>query len=180
MRLIQPAAQGDYDGLCALYCVINAVRLVLAPHRELAPEEVKALFAAGISLLVRRGSLPTAVPSCVPERDWPTLAASVVRAAQAMSDRPLRTERPGLPGKETASKSLLTLNSLVASGKAPCVFLRGKTRHYTVISGYTPASLRLFDSFGYRRVLRSCCGTRKDDTRLHRLHLRSIVTVSVG
>lgn len=180
VRLIKPAAQGDYDGLCALYCLINAVRVVLAPHRVLRHEDVRSLFTEGVHLLARRGGLASAVHSCVAEEDWPQLAESVVKAAQPMADRKIRLDRPRLPTREATRETLHRIDALIASGQAPCVFLRGQTRHYTVISGYTPSSLKLFDSFGYRRVLRSSCGTRKHDSRLHRLHLHSIFTVSVG
>lgn len=138
------------------------------------------LFAAGVGILARRGGLLTAVRSCVTEQDWPRLAASVVKAAQPMADRLIRLERPHLPTIEGGPEILNRIGSLVASGRAPCVFLRGWSRHYTVISGYTPASLVLFDSFGYRRVLRSSCGTRKRENKRHRLHLKSVFTVSVG
>ena len=180
VRLVKPAVQGDYDGLCGLYCLINAVRLVLAPHRELKHEEVRTLFAAGVGFLTSRGALPNAVHSCVTERDWPKLAARIVEVTEAIAGRPIHLDRPLLPARETCQAALSRLDGLIASSKAACVFLRGRTRHYTVISGYTPASLMLFDSFGYRRVLRSSCGTRKGDRRRHRLHLRAIFTVSVS
>ena len=179
VRLIKPAAQGDYDGLCGLYCLINAVRLVLAPHGELGLQDLRVLFNAGVGLLARRGALQSAVQSCVTEQDWPKLATAVVKAAQTVANLPIRLERPRLPGTETARDTLHRIDALIASGEVPCVFLRGQTRHYTVISGYTPASLILFDSFGYRRVLRSSCGTRKRNNLLHRLHLKSTFTVSV-
>lgn len=93
--IIEPVIQGDSDGLSALYCIINAVRLVMAPHRELTHEEVRALFAAGVRFLARQGSLSEAVHSCVRERDWPKLAARVVASAQSALGRPILLQRQG-------------------------------------------------------------------------------------
>lgn len=179
-RLIKPAAQGDYDGLCGLYCLINAVRLVLAPHRELRHEEVKAVFAAGVGILARRGGLANAAHSCVTEQDWPKLAARVVKAAQSIAQRPIVLEGPRLDNRVVGAETFDWIEGIVASGKAPCVFIRGAYRHYSVISGYTAASLRLFDSFGYHRLLRTSCSTSNSGSALHRLDLRSMITVSVG
>ena len=175
--LIQPATQGDYDGLCGLYCIINAIRLVMAPHRELKRNELRALFVAGVRFLQRRGSLPNAVHSCVRERDWPKLATRIVSKAQRLTLRPIVLERPGLSDDEPIDETLRLIERMIISGKAPCVFLRGKSRHYSVVSGYTAISLRLFDSYGYRRVLRRSFGAAGATTSLHRFHMQSIMTL---
>lgn len=179
-RMIQPADQGDYDGLCGLYCIINAVRLVMAPHRQLNRDEARALFVAGVRFLQRRGSLPNAVHSCVREREWPKLAARIVSKAQTLTLRPITLEQPGLPDDTSIDDTLLRIEMMINAGKAPCVFLRGKARHYSVVSGYTPVSLRLFDSFGHKRILRRSCGTARAATSLHRFHLQSILTLTAS
>lgn len=176
--LIEPLTQGDSDGLCGLYCLINAVRIVMAPHRELKREEVRALFTAGVHVLAREGSLPEAVHSCVGEREWPKLARLLVANAQDIVNRPILLERVKLPNGAGNHEAIRSIERMITSAKAPCVFLRGKSRHYTVISGYTPLSLKLFDSFGYHRVLRRSCGTTRTPGSRHRFHLRSIVALS--
>lgn len=177
-NLIEPVTQGDLDGLCGLYCLINAIRVVMAPHRELKREEVRAMFTAGVRFLDRQGTLPETVHSCIGERDWPKLARRLVATAQNIVDRPILLERARLSkGVETA-ETIQSLEQMIASGKAPCIFLRGKSQHYTVISGYTPSSLKLFDSFGYHRVLRRSCGTARTAGSIHRFHLQSIITLA--
>ena len=42
----KPFEQGDLDGLCGVYAVVNAVRLVALPHHRLPAAECRALFAA--------------------------------------------------------------------------------------------------------------------------------------
>lgn len=178
-QMIEPANQGDYDGLCGLYCIINAIRLVMAPHRELMREEVRALFTAGVRYLERKRILSEALHSCISERAWPKLAAKMVTTAQPMADRQILLERPRSSMDAPAQDTLRQIERMIASGKAPCVFLRGKYRHYSVVSGYTPLSLKLFDSFGHRWVLRSSCGTTKTPTSLHRLHVQSIIILAI-
>lgn len=176
--MIQPAGQGDYDGLCGLYCIVNAIRLVLAPHGELSRTEVKGLFAEGVRFLARRGNLPEAVHSCVAEREWPKLVEHMSGAAQAVADRSIHVEQPRLSKHESIHDALCRIEGIIRAGRAPCVFLRGKYRHYSVISGYTPVSLKLFDSFGYRWLLRRSCGTTLTPESLHRLHTPSIIALS--
>jgi hypothetical protein len=177
-QMIEPANQGDYDGLCGLYCIINAIRLVMAPHRELMREEVRALFAAGVRHLERKGNLPEAVHSCVSERDWPKLAERVAITAQALVCRPILLEWPQLSKNISIQDTFRRIERMIASGKGPCVFFRGKYRHYSVISGYTPASLTLFDSYGHRWLWRRSCGTTATPTSLHRFHVRSLISLS--
>ena len=177
-HFIAPLNQGDSDGLCGLYCLINAIRIVMAPYRELDREEVRALFTAGVGFLARRGTLLEAVHSCVGEREWPKLARHLVATSQDIVGRPILLERAKLSQGVSTHEAIQRIEGMITSGTAPCVFLRGKTRHYTVISGFTPSSLRLFDSFGYHRVLRRSCGTTGTPGSLHRFHLQSIIALS--
>lgn len=178
--MIEPATQGDYDGLCALYCIINAIRLVMAPRKELTREEVRALFTAGVRFLEQNGSLAEALHSCVSKKIWPKLAERIVATAQPMAQRSILLERPKLSKDAPIQDTFCRIERMIASGKAPCMFLRGKYRHYSVISGYTPASLRLFDSYGHRWVWRQSCGTTATPAALHRIHVQSIIALSAS
>lgn len=179
-RMIEPVSQGDYDGLCGLYCIINAIRLVAAPYRELEHEEVRHLFKAGVAFLAKRGSLPSAVHSAVRKSVWPSLAKRMAKVASALDGIRIELAWPLAPGS-AAADSVLTLERLITSGQAPMIFMRGKYRHYTVISGYTPASFKLFDSFGYHWVRRSSCSLGNSDRpTLHRFHIESLIAVSAS
>src|SRR3954453_5066129 len=57
----QPYRQGDLDGLCGPYCVVNAVRLAAHPQRRLRDAECVELFAALVAELADIGRLRTAV-----------------------------------------------------------------------------------------------------------------------
>ena len=121
--------------------------------------------------------MPEAVHSCARDPDWPKLACRLVAKAQDLVQRPICIE-PCAPTKSaTIQDTLLRIEQMIVSGKAPCVFFRGISRHYSVISGYTPLSLLLFDSFGYCRVLRRSCETTETATLAHRYQLRGVFGV---
>lgn len=178
VRLIEPTTQGDCDGLCGLYCIINAIRLVMAPRRELTRDETKALFRTGVRFLDRHHALPEALLFYVHERLWLKLAERLVAKAQDTLGRPIVLDIPSLPEDAPINKTLHRIERMIASGKVPCVFLRGKYLHYSVISSYTPLSLKLFDSFGYQRVLRRSCASREPLSH-HRLHVQSLIALEV-
>jgi hypothetical protein len=153
-HIVEPISQGDYDGLCSLYAIINAIRLVVAPGTELSDDQGKALFKAGISFLAKQGEVPKAVHSGIGEATWPQLAQHVTRQAAELRVSVL-LEQPLANEHMSAALIARTIEQLITAGKAPVLFMRGKYRHYSVISGYSPFSFKLFDSFGYRWVRRS-------------------------
>jgi hypothetical protein len=130
-----------------------------------------------VRFLERQGALPEALLYCVDEWVWTKLAKRIVARAQDSAERPIILERVPLPEDAPIHETLHRIERMIASGKAPCVFLRGKYRHYSVISGYTPLSLKLFDSVGYHWVMRRSCGTRKPSS-LHRFHVQSVITIA--
>jgi hypothetical protein len=177
-RMIEPVSQGDYDGLCGLYCIINAIRLVAAPYEDLNHEQVRSLFKTGVDFLAERGTLSAAVQSAVGEATWPYLAERVARVTRDLGSVRVELAWPLNPSASRA-EIVETIERLITSGKAPMVFMRGKYRHYSVISGYTPASFKLFDSFGYHWVRRSSCSiARGEKPTLHRFHVESLISVS--
>ena len=53
----RPFEQGDLDGLCGVYAVVNAVRHAAYPHRRLSAAESRGLFAALLAELADEGRL---------------------------------------------------------------------------------------------------------------------------
>ena len=52
-----PFRQGDLDGLCGAYAVVNAVRLAALPHRKLRRTACAALFGDLVDELAEAGRL---------------------------------------------------------------------------------------------------------------------------
>lgn len=177
-HIIEPATQGDYDGLCGLYSILNAVCLVAAPQNELSHDEVRLLFQSGVAYLARQGSLTKAVHTGIAQQACLKLARHVARAAQKKLCLHIMLEQPFPNAQLPVDEAMRMIEGLITSGKAPVVFMRGKYRHYSVISGFTKLSLRLFDSFDNHWVRRKSCGFGEGSAR-HRLHLPSLIAVSL-
>lgn len=177
--LIEPLSQGDYDGLCGLYCIINAIRLVLAPHRPLTDKEARSLFWTGIRYIDSHSNLSSAVRRAIARTSWPGLAERIRQHAQRLAGLQLTFAQPQAGQLyDQPDRALEAIETMIASKHAPMVFMRGKYRHYSVICGYTPKSLRLFDSFGYQWVRRASCGHETCANSLHRFHVASLIAVS--
>jgi integrase len=102
-------------------------------------DKTEAAYRRGNLLEKRRALMDAwgadAVHSCVSERHWPRLARRLVARAQRMLDLPLLLEEPSLSENASIQKTLRRIERMIVAGKAPCVFLRGRYRHYSVISG---------------------------------------------
>lgn len=92
--VIQPITQGDYDGLCGLYAIINAICLVAAPEKELNHDEVRVLFQAGVTHLARQGKLTRAVHTGIAQEAYLQLAQHVTRAARKRLRIHIMLEQP--------------------------------------------------------------------------------------
>lgn len=152
---------------------------MLAPHRELTTKEVRSLFSSGIKYIDSEASLSRAVRFSVGRRLWPRLAERLSIRAQAMTGIPLILDQPlSSAALSSPEEAFGAIEKMILRKQAPMAFVRGKYRHYSVVCGYTPVSLRLFDSYGYHWVRRSSCGTAESPKSLHRFHMASLIAVS--
>ncbi len=74
----KPFEQGDLDGLCGVYTVVNAVRLAAHPHRRLPAAECRGLFAALLAeLAAGRGGCAASSPTGSALAPWPACCAAL-------------------------------------------------------------------------------------------------------
>lgn len=180
LKLIQPLGQGDYDGLCGLYSILNAIRLAAAPTRVLSHKHTQKLFIGGVRFLEQRDLLHRAVSGSIERRRWLTLTEFLRREARLNCDLSLRYEWPFEAEEETQPTQVLdAIEQILLQRKAVMAFLRGTYRHYSVISGYTPSSLTLFDSYGYRWLRKASCVATTTEPARHHIHAPSLIAVSV-
>ena len=180
-RTMEPLYQGAFDGFCGLYAVINALRLALAAERPLSHAQCEALFRHGVRFLHAQDRLHRATSSGINVPWWRRLAAELVRAATTMVSVPVELERP-LPGVTQPSweQTLWSVRTLIDLQAPVLTVLRGAYRHYSVVVGYTPTRLMLFDSWGYAWInLAACSTTRCDPPARHRLDPGSIMALRV-
>jgi hypothetical protein len=155
--------QGDLDGLCGLYSIVNAVCYVL----RLRDEQCQQLFEKLIKALEQDcchlhrhllwgmsfrqlGRLVAAVSSCRLKGQKLTFAA-----------RPLRLKRE----QRTLPHLWAALNEELGPTCVAIIGLSGVDDHWCVIHKVTPKTLWLLDSSGQTRIYRSRCTVRSSRTR---------------
>src|SRR5215217_8060475 len=147
----KPFEQGDLDGLCGVYAVVNAARLAAHPHRRLPAAECRELFAALLAELAEEGRLRGFVAHGLGTR---VLARLLRRAGRWLRKRhglALEVRRPFAKHDEHGPEACLqTLaGHLARPGTAAIV---GSDEHWTVVRAVTPRRLLLADSDGRRHL----------------------------
>ena len=180
LKLIQPLGQGDYDGLCGLYAILNAIRLAAAPTQILSHKRTQQLFVSGVRYLSEKACLERAVCWAIERQRWLGLMRHMRR--EAWRTARLRVHHVHLfeDGDEVdAKQALAAIEHHIAERKAVLTFLRGAYRHYTVVAGSTSTSLILFDSYGYRWLRKSSCVPTATDPARHNVQAASLMAISV-
>jgi hypothetical protein len=166
--------QGDLDGLCGVYAVVNALRYLF----QLNEEDCRALFAALVKALHHRCRRPHqhilwGIPfSTLKRLIEATQTCRVLDCDQTFWARPLRLPRNqrNLPRLWSGLTQELTPTCVALIG------ITGATDHWCVVYRITPKMLWLLDSSGRTRLRRSRCTVRASRTR-YCLELREILLI---
>src|SRR3954468_21089581 len=153
-RRLQPYRQGRLDGLCGVYALINALRL-LCPRLD--EEAWEAAFCALIRARARQASSPLAIISGGLSRrellrligPWQRFAAREFGITLSVSR--LKVSEPSLRGLWRGLCRALDGQSVAIVG------LDGIERHWTVGYAITERTLRVADSCGLQMIFRSQC-----------------------
>ena len=178
---VKPLQQGDLDGLCGLYAAINALRLVLAPVRQVKRPEALLWFRTGLEFLGETGNLEDIIACGIGPQLWLDLMKKLAAVASGNNSFYVSVSQP-LKHTKPANRARMyeTIEVAVLQGRAVLISLSGAHDHYTVVSGFSPSSLRLFDSGHLQRIGRADCGTqRSGDKWRHRINARTLTVVSL-
>jgi hypothetical protein len=153
-RRLQPYRQGRLDGLCGVYALINALRLLCPRLDEDACERA---FCALIRARARQKCSPLAVISGGLSRrellkligPWQRFAAREFGVTLTVNR--LKVSDPSLRGIWRGLRRALDGKSIAIVG------LDGAERHWTVVYAATERTLRVADSSGLRMIFRSQC-----------------------
>lgn len=175
---LQPLAQGELDGLCGLYSVINAVRLALQPYAPVSERQTERMFRIGADWLAAHALLDDAVSWGMAQGPWRRMAAAVLASA---SRRGLQLSlQPLLRDGRQRDAAFASIAAAIAQQQPVLVMLHEQLHHFTVISGIGPARLTLFDSAGYRYLARHTCSFRRLPTPTrHRIAPRALLALRV-
>jgi hypothetical protein len=155
-----PLVQGELDGLCGLYSIINSLiwglySLQIAGHRPrqqsraLGEREIEALFLLLITRLNRRHGISPVVAGIYSLELARLLRHSATwlsakRDLQLTFVRPFYRRRRVTMGQACQALS----NHLAGVGTAAIIGLEWPWRHWTVVIGVTATRLALLDSSG--------------------------------
>lgn len=152
-RLPRPFRQGDLDGLCGVYSIVNAIR-VLCPEVDQAAAEW--LFSKLMRALAELGADPeTAITEGVERVHLARLTRCAIRCMADEYEIGLTVSRmPKSLRQSTNLQELWTwLEERISPTSVAILGLGGRHDHWTVAVGVTAQQVRLFDS-GEIKVLR--------------------------
>lgn len=150
---LKPLHQGELDGLCGLYALINAARWV---DPTLHLQACKAMFQESLELLHANGHLPGVLYKGIP-----------AKAMLCLHGRVIRRYRPGLKLKRpffghtpmSDEEFWAAMASLLETPRSALVagIFSGQWSHWTVINRITEGQVHLFDSRDLVWIRRRSC-----------------------
>ena len=182
---LKPSQQGAYDGLCGLYSIVNAMRLIAYPCDGLGEDSCNALFLH----LFRHATLRYEAEALMSYGTSRSLLNHMLKAAcRYLSRRShLKLEfSPFVLGKKKPPLGELLEMMRAEFDQSRCAFIvqiAGTHCHWTVISDVTKGHIELFDSDQMHRLRVSETTVSRDRTRVRFRHFiveRSVFMVKRG
>ena len=179
MRTLAPLRQGDLDGLCGLYAITNAIRIVLYPERKLRRHDLQKLMRAGLAILSRTRTLRRAVSDGMDDLLWTKLCDAVLaEAALIVGGEFVRSRLVDGAAAVSARDMVRSIKRSIRQGAPVLIELMGRYDHWTLAVAFGASRLSLFDSYGYYWVLIASLGV---DDRAggapHRIHPASLISL---
>jgi hypothetical protein len=175
-RRRRPFRQGDLDGLCGVYSVVNAVRH-LCP--EVDTETAWHVFDLLMQRLLRSASNPAGtVTSGIGRLMVARLINEAILYVRDDFDIRLKVRRLPKPLRVDGSRDQLwvALQDAIGPSCVAILGLTGKHSHWTVATHVSAANLRLFDSTQLRALPRARCTVGRTLKR-HQLSPRHVLLV---
>jgi hypothetical protein len=144
--------QGSYlRGLSGVFAAVNALRLIVTQEHRLTPREEEDLLATALRWREDRGY--SALSRGLRRSDWPRLLDALCERIRRRRGTHLRIAQPWRLQPPDREAFLIGIERLVVSQHVVAVLLSGA--NYSVVRGYTPLSVLLFDSGGRRWISRA-------------------------
>lgn len=169
---LKPLRQGQLDGFCGVYAVLNAVRLLAYPDRQLHPAEMRRMFRKAVHILSRHRLLKMGATFGLDPKPWQLMLDSLLPDIEHIAGFEIR-QRKVFKAKAglKASTAIGAIRNQIDQGRPIVLILDGAYDHWTVISGYNHQRFHLFDSDGYHWINPASVGL--DDTLPHVLRAES-------
>ncbi|MFH2066486.1 MAG: hypothetical protein ABIK15_14905 [Pseudomonadota bacterium] len=153
---MKPLRQGDLDGLCGIYSIVNALRLVC----NLNNDECFVLFKESLALLEKKKKLSEIIA-------FGTSIVQLSRVFKEVIDEkyPTKRTKPFHKNKDVPLCEYWNAleEFLVESNRAVIIGIDGDEwdGHWTCVVTVTEKTLVLFDSYNWKRLYRKNYTTRK-------------------
>jgi hypothetical protein len=150
---LKPFRQGELDGLCGIYAIVNAMRLA-ASGADLNNKAWRRLFAA---LMAEADDVVGAAAMASYGLDTRPLGKLLKFAAKNLSIEhglEIAVSRVAKKQDRVDKPQLLQLLTSISQEprSAALIAVTGRMNHWTVLKSVARTSLELFDSDGYARV----------------------------
>jgi hypothetical protein len=162
---MKPYEQGALDGLCAVYSIVNATRIVSG----IGDEEAKELFRDIILYLETKKDLAKILIEGIDLLTIGGILGDVVGNRIENRSMPFK-QRPETPLDEFWTEMMGFING---GGKRAILIGVGGPMwdHWSIVESITEKQIRFFDSYKLKRLNRNRCGTiRSTSSRPHLLH----------
>ncbi|MBN1104536.1 MAG: hypothetical protein JXL84_14045 [Deltaproteobacteria bacterium] len=161
---MKPYEQGALDGLCGVYCIVNATRIISG----IGEEESRQLFQEIIYYLERTRDLPKILISGMGLQTIGSILADVV------GDRINSRAMPFKQYPDTPLDAFWTEMMDFMDGEERRAILTAiggpMWDHWSIVEAISDRQIRFFDSYKLKRLNRSRCATiRSTSTRPHLL-----------
>jgi len=154
-----PLQQGELDGLCGLYAIINAIRWSVGERGGLVGRQVDNLFGWLIEEVERTAGGMAAVALGIHDRPLIAIARASERLLADEFGFRVRVSHPFRP-RPPATVAELVRVVRAATERDQVAFLiglKGRYLHWSVCVGATRHHLVLYDSADIHRLRISCC-----------------------
>ena len=159
-----PLLQGELDGLCGVYAVINALSWLIGRRRRVRRTSLGLLFAYLVHALEEEAGALEALIDGIAVRSILTMlgvAGLIVKAEHGVE---LTVHRPFLRQAKPPLAALITemREGGIRGDTAYLIGIGGWSNHWSVCIGASAASLRLRDSCGMRHLRLANCRMRHE------------------
>lgn len=176
-RVLKPLQQGELDGLCGLYAIINAIRLSLYPERRLSKAEAARLFTAGVTELRKARSLHGTILTGIHDPSWRRVGDAMAAEASKVFGARFLIDRFQFDAKLGDQEMLRVIRLVIRAGNPVLMRVQGPVDHWTVVCRFSKARLTLFDSSGLRWLPVSSITFSTKRTNRYRVPRRGIAVV---
>lgn len=156
----KPFQQGQLDGFCGAYCIVNAIHFLCGPLDE---ERASKIFNRSMRYLDRRKPIIKRI------NDGTRVGEITFLLDTIKKHYPIHVEKPFPPNKKVSLQDYWQQTQAFLSNHKGIVLLgiNGFHDHWTLAKAITPKTLMLYDSDGIKRLSRCHCTT---DERVPRRH----------